>query len=103
MALSKERKIVVTHEVLAVMKEELYNELRNSLMFEINDAIIRRISEKMGMILDFPLTVKQVANLTGRTEHNIYKMCERGKIPFVKNGATIHINLRDLNSALIKI
>ena len=47
MALSKERKIVVTHEVLAVMKEELYNELRESLMFEIDDAIVRRMSEKI--------------------------------------------------------
>ncbi|MBQ0157803.1 MAG: helix-turn-helix domain-containing protein [Bacteroidales bacterium] len=62
---------------------------------------IATIEAKISHVLNLPLSVKQVALLTGRTEASIYKMCQRKQIPFVKNGGVVHIYLRDVNDMLL--
>ena len=66
----------------------------------LEDKILEILSRHLGKILNFPLSVKQVAELTGKTEHNIYKMCERGILPHTKVGRSTFINLRHLSGVL---
>ena len=62
---------------------------------------VATIEAKISHILNLPLSVKQVALLTGRTEASIYKMCQRKQIPYIKNGGVVHIYLRDVNDMLL--
>jgi len=85
--------------------EDIHNRICSRMQESLNDVLRPIVSEivheEIGELLDFPLTVHQVAKLTCRSEVNIYKMCQRGKIPYTKVGTQIHINLRDINSSLI--
>ena len=93
----------LTEEVLNLLRTAIVNDMKEEVMNELSSSIKGLIRDYIGSILDFPLTVRQAAHLTGRTEDNIYKMCQRGIIPFTKVGAQIHINIRDINSALILV
>ena len=62
---------------------------------------VATIESKISHILNLPLSVKQVALLTGRSEASIYKMCQRKQIPYIKNGGVVHIYLRDVNDMLL--
>lgn len=81
---------------MKIQKEEILQHLES--YFE--DMILAVMTRQIGKILDFPLTVKQVASLTGRSKHNIYKMCQRDKLPYTKVGKTVLISLRDITSVL---
>ena len=85
------------------IKEELRDEMRKLIIDKLRELVGPVVSESIGNLLDFPLTVKQMARLTGRTEQNIYKMCQRDQIPYTKAGKQIHINLRDVNDQLLFI
>ena len=85
------------------IKEELLEELDDILLEKLKELIGPVVAEKLGILFDFPLTIKQVASLTGRTENNIYKMCQRNLIPFTKTKGTIHINLKDINRHLLDL
>lgn len=83
------------------VKDEVVEELEDMISEKLKELIGPAVAESLGSILDFPLTVKQMASLTGRTETNIYKMCQRKQIPYTKVGSQIHINLRDVNDQLL--
>ena len=93
----------LSDEKLKVMKKALFTELRKALLKDLNDAIKGSVSDYIGAMLDFPLTIRQTAKLTGRSEQNIYKMCYRGAIPYTKKGGQIHINMKDISSALVLV
>lgn len=93
----------LTDEVLMLLRTAIVKDMKEEVMAELAEAIKGLVRDYIGSILDFPLTVRQAAQLTGRSEENIYKMCQRGTIPFTKTGAQIHINLKDINSALILV
>ena len=93
--------IELSEEKLKMMRMSLYVDLKKALLKDLNDTIKGSVSDYIGAILDFPLTIRQTAKLTGRSEQNIYKMCYRGAIPYTKKGGQIHINIKDINSALI--
>ena len=95
------KSIELSEEKLKVMRKSLYVNLKNALLKDLKDTIKGSISDYIGAMLDFPLTIRQVAKLTGRSEQNIYKMCYRGAIPYTKKGGQIHINMKDISSALI--
>lgn len=82
----------ISNELLHKIREAFFSELKNDLQV----FVIGEIAKQIGVLLDFPLTIRQVATLTGRNEQNIYKMCQRNKIPYTKTGSQIHINLRDI-------
>lgn len=94
-----------------ILKMQIKDEVKDEMTEEINELISERLKEmigpavaqELGSILDFPLTVKQLASLTGRTEANIYKMCQRGQIPYTKVGSQLHINLKDVNNQLLRL
>lgn len=75
----------------------------NKLAEYIEDRIVNILSDKLAMILDFPLSIHQVATLTGRKEKTIYKMCERGHLTYTKKKKSIFINLRDLGGVLDRV
>ncbi len=85
----------------SIVKEEVVEEIEDIITEKLKVLIGPAVAESLGSILDFPLTVKQMASLTGRTEANIYKMCQRNQIPYTKVGSQIHINLRDVNDQLL--
>ena len=93
----------LTEEVLERVENAIYLKLKGEINSELVLIIKENVAEVVGSLLDYPLTVRQTAKLTGRTEENIYKMCKRGRIPYTKIGSQIHINLRDLNSVLIQV
>ena len=93
----------LTVEVLERVEEAIYLKLKGVIESELVVIIKENVAEFVGSLLDYPLTVRQVARLTGRSVANIYKMCKRGRIPYTKIGSQIHINLRDLNSVLILV
>ena len=93
--------ILLTDAQLDDMRDRVCAKMEKSIVEALRPVICEIVHEEIGELLDFPLTVHQVAKLTNRTEENIYKMCQRGKIPFTKVGSQIHINLRDINSSLI--
>jgi len=93
----------LTEEVLERVENAIYLKLKGEINSELILIIKENVAEVVGSLLDYPLTVRQTAKLTGRTEENIYKMCKRGRIPYTKIGSQIHINLRDLNSVLIQV
>lgn len=93
----------LSDEVLLQLRESLFKDLKQDLDKRMSDIIKGSVADFVGSILEFPLTVKQVAKLTGRSEDNIYKMCQRGVIPYTKVGGQIHINLREIKSALILV
>ena len=93
----------LTEEVLERVENAIYLKLKGEINSELVLIIKENVAEVVGSLLDYPLTVRQTAKLTGRTEENIYKMCKRGRIPYTKTGSQIHINLRDLNSVLIQV
>lgn len=70
-------------------------------LVQMKPRIIAAVESDLGYVLSLPLSVKQVALLTGRTEACIYKMCQRGKLPYVKNGDVVNIYLRDINNMLL--
>ena len=85
------------------MKFRIYQELQDYVKQTLMDLTLAEISKRMGAIFNFPLTVRQVAQLTGRSEQNIYKMMQRERIPYTKVGNQVHINLRDINNILIQV
>lgn len=86
-------------------------QLKDEIMDELDDVIRDRIKEIagptvlmiIGDILDFPLSVLQIAKLMGKTESGVYKMCQRGKLPHKRVGSKIYINLKDINQQLLEI
>ena len=95
------KNIELPMETLREMRRVLYGDLRRSLLKDLDDIIKGSVSNYVGSMLEFPLTIKQTAKLTGRTEQCIYKMCQRGVIPYTKIGGQVHINMKDISSALI--
>ena len=93
----------LTDEMLERVQNAIYLKLKGDIKSELVSIIKENVAEFVGSLLDYPLTVKQTAKLTGRSEDNIYKMCRRGRIPYTKIGTQIHINLRDINSVLILV
>ena len=93
----------LTDEVLDRVQTAIYQKLKSDIETELASTIKGNVAECVGSLLDYPLTVRQAAKLTGRSENNIYKMCKRGRIPYTKVGSQIHINLRDVNSVLILV
>lgn len=85
------------------MQEEIKKEMKAYVKYTLKDLTLSKIAMKFGEVINFPLTVHQVAQITGRTEQNIYKMLQRCQIPYTKVGNVIHINLRDLNNILIQV
>ena len=95
------KNIELPMETLREMRRVLYGDLRRSLLKDLDDKIKGSVSNYVGSMLEFPLTKKQTAKLTGRSEQCIYKMCQRGVIPYTKIGGQVHINMKDISSALI--
>ena len=95
------KNIELPMETLREMRRVLYGDLRRSLLKDLDDKIKGSVSNYVGSMLEFPLTIRQAAKLTGRTEQCIYKMCQRGVIPYTKIGGQVHINMKDISSALI--
>ena len=95
------KNIELPTETLREMRRVLYGDLRRSLLKDLDDKIKGSVSDYVGSMLEFPLTIRQTAKLTGRTEQCIYKMCQRGVIPYTKIGGQVHINMKDISSALI--
>ncbi len=93
--------LLLTDAQLDDIRDRLCAKMQASLEDVLRPIICEIVHAEIGELLDFPLTVHQVAKLTNRSEENIYKMCQRGKIPYSKVGSQIHINLRDINSSLI--
>lgn len=83
------------------VKEEVIEEVEVIISEKVKELIGPAVADTLGTILDFPLTVKQLASMTGRTQANIYKMCQRGQIPYTKVGTQIHINIKDVNDQLL--
>lgn len=83
------------------VKEEVIEEVEGIISEKVKEMIGPAVADTLGTILDFPLTVKQLASMTGRTQANIYKMCQRGQIPYTKVGTQIHINIKDVNDQLL--
>lgn len=98
----KESRLDIERRILKnQIKEELSVEMEDVIYEKIKEFVSPAIQDSIREYLDFPLTVKQVARMTGRTETNIYKMCQRAQIPYSKVGSQIHINLRDVNKQLL--
>jgi excisionase family DNA binding protein len=95
------KNIELPMETLREMRRVLYGDLRRSLLKDLDDKIKGSVSNYVGSMLEFPLTIKQTAKLTGRSDKCIYKMCQRGVIPYTKRGGQVHINMKDISSALI--
>lgn len=112
-----ERMFVELRKDVIAYIDEQFNEATKSQMSEFIERKISKVADekmkllmpqaiatieaKISHVLNLPLSVKQVALLTGRTEASIYKMCQRKQIPFVKNGEVVHIYLRDVNDMLL--
>jgi len=62
----------------------------------------RIVNEEMEKVT-IPLTVSQLATLTGMSEMAIYQRRHRGQLNFEKRGSRIFISLRELNSQLLNI
>ena len=62
----------------------------------------RIVNEEMEKV-SIPLTVSQLATLTGLSEMAIYQRRHRGQLNFEKKGSRIFISLRELNSQLLNI
>ena len=99
----KHNSMELSDEVIIKLRETIYEDLKQDIENRLSDIIRGSVADFVGSILQFPLTVRQVAKLTGRTEENIYKMCQRGIIPYSKVGSQIHINLKEIKSALILV
>jgi len=84
------------------IKEQVIEEITPIIYERIKEVIGPSVAEGLQSFMDFPLTVRQVASMTGRTPDSVYKMCRRCKIPFTKLGSYIHISLKDLNNLLQK-
>ena len=92
-------------------KQILKMQIKNEVIQEIDGIIVEKmrifagpvVGEVLGTFIDFPLTVKQLASLTGRSADNIYKMLQRKQIPYTKVGSQIHINLKDVSKQLLSL
>lgn len=100
---SKEETII--ERKFAQMKKELTAFINESVSATVQAKLEKlvplAVEKKVNSILDLPLSVKQVALITGHSEQSIYKMCQRDQIPYKKNGGVIHISLRELNNTLL--
>ena len=61
------------------------------------------VEEKMRQFFERKISVKEAARITGRSEHAIRKMCERGKLPFTKEGNAVLIRFDDIRSVLLHV
>lgn len=61
----------------------------------------RMVENKIRAYFNKTLSVRQVATLTHRTENAIYKLCERGILPYTKYRNRIQIEFDDIRSVLI--
>lgn len=93
--------VFLTDAQIDDIRDRICAKMQESLTGFLRPVVCEIVHEEIGELLDFPLTVHQVAKLTSRSEENIYKMCQRGKIPYTKVGSQIHVSLRDINSSLI--
>ena len=84
-------------------------QIKNEVISELDEIIVEKMKELIGPVvieylisnIDIPVTVKQLAYLMGRTVDNVYKMLQRGQIPYTKVGSQIHINLKDVKNQLL--
>ena len=87
------------------MKKELTAFINESVsatvQAKLESIVNMAVENKVNSILDLPLSVKQVALITGRSAQSIYKMCQREQIPYKKNGGVIHLSLRVINEILL--
>lgn len=91
----------------AQIKEEIKAEMKDYIdefiSGRVNAVVGPVIVEMLGKFMDFPLNIRQLAALMGRTEDNVYKMCQRYKIPYTKTRGVIHVNLKDINRQLLDL
>ena len=70
---------------------------------EIDGKIAVIAAEVVASTLDAPLSIKQVAKITGRSEQCIYKFCQKGIISFEKVSGRVSVNLRSVNENLLRL
>lgn len=102
------KKTGMTKELMLLRLKE---EFKDIIQIEINKAVDDRIDKVLPMaiqkgitsMINFPLSVRQVAELTGHTEACIYKRIQRGQMPYSKVGGIVYININDVNDMLLSL
>lgn len=93
----------IEYSILKIrIKNDLLNEFEQIIAERVEEIVGPSVAKIIGSILDFPLSVKQFAKLTGKSDSCIYKMCQREQIPYTKKGGKIYINLKDVNYQLLR-
>lgn len=90
-----------TKQQLAVFIDKRVARITDEKLKLLMPQVVATIETKISHILNLPLSVRQVSLLTGRTEASIYKMCQRKRLPYIKDRGVIHIYLHDVNDMLL--
>ena len=59
------------HTISNEMLQKIRNTFYEILKSDLEAFVIEEVAKQVGLLLDFPLTIRQVATLTGRKEDNI--------------------------------
>jgi len=100
----KENTLKYEREVIKLeIKDEVIEELDEIIAKKVKEYIGPAVVESVISNIDIPVTVKQLAHLMGRSVPSVYKMLQRGQIPYTKVGSQIHVNLKDVSNKLLLI
>lgn len=64
-------------------------------------AIAKQVAHEMNEISDKLLNVQNVAEMLGKTEGAVSKMCQRGQLPHHKHHGAIYFSQRELENYLL--
>lgn len=67
-----DKNVLLTDEQIEDIRDRICSKMQESLSDVLRPIVSEIVHEEIGELLDFPLTVHQVAKLTNRSEENIY-------------------------------
>ena len=70
----------ISDERLEEIRKSLFVDLRKTLLKDINDKIKGSVSDYIGAMLDFPLTIRQAASMCGMAKSTFYDKATRNHV-----------------------
>ena len=64
-------------------------------------AIAKQVAEELAGMNDSLLNISKVAEMLGKTEGAVSKMCQRGQLPHHKHHGAIYFSQRELENYLL--
>jgi excisionase family DNA binding protein len=98
--MEKKKELLLDEELVAYVRGLIYDKMKEDMTNYIHREIDIAVAKKYEQMVNYPLSVKEVARMIGKSEQAVYKMIQRDQLPYTKVGKMVFISLRDLQKPL---